>query len=262
MSLSEDVHLNLIESSRQLFGLDPGTEFEDRPGWLLAAGRSTHPMISNAAFRRDDAVDPAELLTRARDFFSARGRGFALWARSGLPEDRELIEAARTAGLQDVYGMPEMVLDRRPAAGPPGSDVEPRRVESAADAADYWRVATEAYASIGFPPEVFAFYENHGGLVAENTAAFLARADGEPVGIAMTIVTHGVAGIYWVGVVEGARGLGLGRAMTEAAVNAGFDLGAETASLQASPMGEPVYRAMGFRTAFDYRLLLSPPPGG
>ena len=48
--------------------------------------------------------------------------------------------------------------------------------------------------------------------------------------------------------------------MTAAATNAGFDLGAEFASLQASPMGEPIYRAMGYETIYDYRLLLSPAP--
>ena len=71
----------------------------------------------------------------------------------------------------------------------------------------------------------------------------------------MTIVSHGVAGIYWVGSLAAARGRGLGRAVTAAATNAGFDLGADFASLQASPMGEPIYRAMGYETIYDYRLL-------
>lgn len=76
----------------------------------------------------------------------------------------------------------------------------------------------------------------------------------------MTIVSHSVAGIYWVGSLEEARGKGLGRAVTAAATNAGFDLGAEIASLQASPMGAPIYRDMGYETIFDYRLLMSPAP--
>ena len=76
----------------------------------------------------------------------------------------------------------------------------------------------------------------------------------------MTIVSHGVAGIYWVGSLEQARGKGLGRAITAAATNAGFDLGAEIASLQASPMGKPIYEAMGYETIFSYRLLMSAAP--
>jgi ribosomal protein S18 acetylase RimI-like enzyme len=255
-------HLNLIESSRRLFELDAGAEVEDRDGWMFGAGRSTHPVISNAAFRRDDGVDPGKLLERARGFFAARDRGFALWVRAGEAVDRELAQVAEDQGLQAVYSMPEMVLGRRAEERPAPDGVELARVESAGDAEDYWRVAAKAYASIGFPPEVFAFYDDHRGLWAEGVAAFIARAEGRPVGIAMTIVSDGVAGIYWVGCAEQARGRGLGWAVTAKAVNAGFDLGARSASLQASPMGESLYRAMGFETIFDYRLYHCPRRGG
>jgi hypothetical protein len=76
----------------------------------------------------------------------------------------------------------------------------------------------------------------------------------------MTIVSHDVAGVYWVGSVEEVRGRGLGRAITATATNAGFDLGAEIASLQASRMGERIYAAMGYETIHDYRLLMAAPP--
>lgn len=46
------------------------------------------------------------------------------------------------------------------------------------------------------------------------------------------------------------------------AVNAGFAMGAEIASLQASPMGESLYRAMGFEAIYDYRLYLCQRPEG
>lgn len=74
----------------------------------------------------------------------------------------------------------------------------------------------------------------------------------------MTIVNHGVAGVYWMGSLERARGEGLGRAVTEAATNAGFALGADTASLQPSPMGKPIYLKMGYEPVYDYRLSISP----
>ncbi len=255
-------HLNLIDSSRQLFELDPGAAIEVGSGWVFGAGRSPHPVISNAAFRVDDELDPGELLEWARAFFTPRERGFAVWARDGAPEDRDLIEAAKAAGLKEVYAMPEMVLDRRPGQHPLPAGVELRRVASASDAADYWQVATGAYASIGFPPEIFAFYESHDGLTADNAATFIADLDGRPAGIAMTIVSHGVAGIYWVGTSDDARGRGLGWTVTATAVDAGFDMGAEIASLQASPMGESLYLRMGFETIFSYQLLMSTPPEG
>lgn len=261
LTVQRIAHLNLIDSSRQLFELDPGAEIETGAGWLFGAGRSPHPAISNAAFRVDDDLDPGELLERAQAFFGSRDRGFAVWARAGAVEDRDLIGAAEKAGLEQVYEMPEMVLGRRVEEHPAPGGVELRQVASAADAGDYWRVAASAYASIGFPPEIFAYYEDRDGLVAGNAAAFVGDLDGKPAGIAMTIVSHGVAGIYWVGATGEARGRGLGWTMTATAVNAGFDMGAEIASLQASPMGESLYRRMGFETIFGYRLLMCSPTG-
>jgi hypothetical protein len=41
---------------------------------------------------------------------------------------------------------------------------------------------------------------------------------------------------------------------------AGFEMGADYASLQASPIGRPVYSTMGFKTTSDYRLLMCPKP--
>jgi len=263
-----NAHLNLIESSRRLFGLDPGAQIEAGEGWLFGAGRSTHPVISNAAFRLDDGLDPDELIERARAWFAARERGFAVWTRAGTEEDRGLIEAAERAGLQNVYEMPEMVLeddtttDRVSLAGEPMAGIEVRRVSSPEEASQYWRVATASYASIGFPPEIFAFYEENEYLWADGAAAFLAHVDGRPAGISMTIVTHGVAGIYWVGATEEARGRGLGRTMTAVAVEAGLEMGGDSASLQASPMGESIYRRMGFERVFDYRLYMCPAAKG
>lgn len=253
-------HLNLVDSSRQFFELDPGATIEAEPGWLYGAGSSPHPVISNGAFRRDDSVDAGEFVSRAKEFFGTRERGFSIWVRGGQAEDRDLAAAAEAAGFQLVYEMPEMTLGEKPAPPELPSGTELRKLTSVEQATDFWQVATSSYSSIGFPPEVFAGYTNHAGLLAGNVIAFLALLDGEPVGIAMTIVSHGVAGIYWVGSLEQARGKGLGRAVTVAATNAGFDLGADVASLQASPMGKPIYLELGYETAFEYQMLMSPTP--
>jgi ribosomal protein S18 acetylase RimI-like enzyme len=253
-------HLNLVDSSRQLFELDPGAIIEAESGWLFGAGSHPHPVISNAAFRVDDGVDGAELIARAQAFFGERGRGFSVWVRGGEAADRDLVAAAEAAGLQSVYEMPEMILARRVEARPLPRGAELRRLDSDRDAEEYWRIAAASYADLGFPPEVFGFYEDRAGLRAENVGAFIAYLDGKPVSVAMTIVSHDVAGVYWVGSLEEARGRGLGRAATAAATNAGFEMGAEHASLQASPMGKPIYSAMGYEAVYDYRLLMSPPP--
>jgi ribosomal protein S18 acetylase RimI-like enzyme len=253
-------HLNLVDSSRQFFELDPGAAIEAEPGWLFGAGRSSHPAISNGAFRRDDSVDAEELIARAKEFFAARGRGFSVWVRGEEDEDRDLTAAAKAAGFQLIYAMPEMTLGEKLEPPELPSGVELRKLTKVEQATDFWRVAIASYSSVGFPPEVFAGYTNHAGLLAENVVTFLALLDGEPVGIAMTLVSHGVAGIYWVGSLEQARGKGIGQAVTVTATNSGFDLGADVASLQASPMGKPIYLELGYEIAFDYQMWMCPAP--
>lgn len=257
-STFERAHLNLVDSSRQFFELDPGAAIEAETGRLFGAGSATHPVISNAAFRREDNVDAEGFIARAKEFFAARDRRFSIWIRADQAADDNLFAAAKAAGFQAVYEMPEMLLGRELATEPLPAGAELRRLSSEDEAAGFWEVAKQAYASNGFPPEVLAGYTKHAGLLTENVVAFVIYLNEEPASIAMTIVSHGIAGIYWVGSLERARGMGLGRAVTVAATNAGFALGAEIASLQASPMGKPIYTKLGYETAFDYRLMMSP----
>ena len=76
--------------------------------------------------------------------------------------------------------------------------------------------------------------------------AFVASIDGEPVGHALIFLGAGVAGVFDVGVVRRARGRGIGRAVTVAAVSHAKRLGYRYAVLQASGEGEQVYRKIGF----------------
>src|SRR5207245_5319172 len=85
-------------------------------------------------------------------------------------------------------------------------------------------------------------------------------ADG-PKAAAMTVLSHTIAGVYWVGTVEPGRRRGLGEAVTGVVTNAAFDRGARAVTLQASPMGEPIYARMGYETAYRYQMhvRLEPP---
>ena len=76
--------------------------------------------------------------------------------------------------------------------------------------------------------------------------------DGEPVACSKAIRSGNVVGVYAVGTSERARRRGIGTAMSWAAIEAGRDWGCEVAVLQASAMGEPVYRAMGFCVVTSY----------
>ena len=74
----------------------------------------------------------------------------------------------------------------------------------------------------------------------------------EPVATAMVYESDGVAGLQWVGTVPAARTGGLGALVTVAATNLAFDHGASSCTLQASPMGAPLYLRLGYETIYHY----------
>ena len=64
--------------------------------------------------------------------------------------------------------------------------------------------------------------------------------------------TGDTAGVYSIGVVEGYRRRGIGRAMTLAVLRLGRDAGCRIGVLQSSEMGYPLYEAMGFESVETY----------
>ena len=127
------------------------------------------------------------------------------------------------------------------------------RVTGPALAREFADVTGAAYATYGMPPKIAREqFADERFFDQPHVCAFVTRLAGAPSAAAMVMVTHGVAGIYWVGTTPEARGCGLAEIATRAAGNAGFDMGANVAALQASVMGEPVYRRMGYREITRY----------
>lgn len=237
--------LNFAEATREL-ARRAGGAVHDEDGLLLFAGNHPLPVLVNGAFRTGPkACDAPTVLARADAFFGARGRGYSVLCRAHA--DTDLAEAAEAAGLHAFGNSPAMVLERRLPDGAPPPGVALRRVESADDARAFGEVMGTAYATYGMPVECApALVGTLDVLRAPHVVTFVAEVDGAVAAGAMVIVTHGVAGVYWVGTRPEGRGKGLAELCTRAAGNAGFDLGARVAGLQASVMGEPIYRRMGY----------------
>lgn len=80
---------------------------------------------------------------------------------------------------------------------------------------------------------------------------FVGRLDGAAVSCSLAFRSGESVGLYGVGTPVEHRGKGYGSALTVAGIRWGASQGASVAVLQASPLGAPVYRSLGFETAFD-----------
>ena len=164
----------------------------------------------------------------------------------GRPERAAWLDARKWTQLDN---MPGMWLEASPtfSVGQPPAGVSVRHADDDASLAQVVKVVTEGYPVPEVAAEFFVhgIHRSHRGSVT--AANFIATVDGEPAACAAVIVRDGVAGIFCVATIERFRGRGLGALVTRAATAHGFASGARHALLHASPMGDPIYRKIGFQ---------------
>ena len=250
-ALLEAADLNLAEFNRAGARDTDGGIVHEEEGLLFFLPAHRFPFGFTGVMRMDSRVPAGETLERARTFFAPHGHGYTHVLM--LHRDADLAAALDRAGVQPIGDSPGMVLEERLDDVTTADDVSIDPVANADDVAAFGRVSGSAYTSLGMPESVgVEAFATERSLVGPDRVGLLARIDGRPVAAAMCLVSHGVAGVYWVGTVPDARGRGLAEACTRAATNAGFDRGARFAALQASQMGAPLYLRMGYRTVTRY----------
>jgi hypothetical protein len=220
---------------------------------LLLCGSPSGCMTTNMAIVTGPVV-PASVREETNRHFRAAGLPFTVWTRAHA--DATLEPALADEGFFEVHREPGMVLARDAARAPrPPARLVVRPVRDESGRESYGRIVAEAFAVYGVPRQsTRSHFASMESVVGQDTQAFLAYRDGEAVAAATLYLSHGVGGIAWVATLPEAGGCGYGAAVTQAVVDEGFRRGARFMSLQASPMGEPMYRRMGFATPTHYAL--------
>ena len=104
---------------------------------------------------------------------------------------------------------------------------------------DLAAVMREAYATPEFGEAVPALPPGY--------RLYAARVDGEPAACLAVMDVEGDATVTWVGTVPAARGRGLATRLLHRALDDARERGIEISTLEATRMGYPVYRRLGYR---------------
>lgn len=252
--MAQRCHANCIEYARESARrAGAGGELVERDGVLLYATASDFPVLANGAFRLDPATDADHLIDVADAWFAERSRGWSIGTSTWAGADADLREAAERRGLLAVMDQPGMVCDERLPEAPVPHGIEVRVLSTPDEAAAFVAMADRAYTSLGLPAGVIATMAADAAEPTPPHEITVGAYEGDALlSGAQVLFSHGIAGVYCVGTAEAARGRGLAELVTRTVTNLGFDGGAPFVTLQASPMGEPIYRRMGYRELYRY----------
>jgi hypothetical protein len=239
---------NFIASFRTLAEHVPDGDCREAPGLFAFATGLPMPLFNGCVVT--GPVDSDEL-DSAMAWVKERNAPFRIWVAAGLSGERSYL--ARTPGLAAQEApYPGMTLHPLPDPPAPAAGVTVVPV-GAAGFDEFLAVLVEAGLERDLALRLFL-----PGFVADPAVAlFVARLDGEPAGTSMAIRSDSASGVYNVLTLEHARRHGIGTAVTWAAVEAGKAWERDTIVLQSSPMGESMYRAMGFRLTAPYAVFSS-----
>ena len=245
--------LNLAEFIREMARWNAAGEIWEQNDLVLTKGAGRNP-ITNCAMNLSPAHDASagsDTFDRIQSFYCARQSGFSIYIRKHA--DQALEALCRQKDMHLISDAPGMMVDKQIPFKQLPQGMEIREITDAAGVIDFASVMMQSYVSLDMPPaigeKIFASPER---LLRPYNHLVVAYDTGRPVSAAMVIFSHSIAGIYWVGTVQNARGKGLAGACVSAVTNEALQRGAAFVVLQASKFGEPIYRRMGFQEFTRY----------
>ncbi|MGB8005391.1 MAG: GNAT family N-acetyltransferase [Gaiellaceae bacterium] len=250
MTAADRLQQMLLAAIERLATVLDGAEFERGDGYCFMSFPTFPIRDLNGIWADSDAA--AGQLEDGRLRAAELGTPFIVMTRAGKTPGVEA--AARELGLTNEIEFPGMTVTPEQFKTPA---MEPELVR--ADSAELLAQALAVGASgFGAPPTLIASVYSLEVAQLEGLEMYLAQADGADVSTAVGFTVDKATAIFSVATPEEHRGRGYGAAVTAAAVRGGFTRGADLAGLQSSPLGESVYRRLGFQEVETYRLFAPP----
>ena len=246
-SLAAAIKSNLL-AWYQYLGRSSRADFYESPemSWVLTG--LTHSFLNAVLWTQLNPANADQRIAETLAAFRSKNVHQLSWYTGLVTQPADMGELLVAHGLTYSEGAPGMAVDlsalKEDLVRPAGLTIQ-----AVAD-----MPALDNWAHTGFTPL--------GGLETEQEACgrlfaslgfelplrnYVGRLNGKLVATSQLFIGAGVAGIYWVATVPEARGQGIGAAMTLAPLYDARALGYRIAILQATQMGEGVYRRLGFQ---------------
>lgn len=257
----EAIELTNRQGWREL-GASPRFDVRDRADGLWFASGVPMPPFNGIVSARLTNEDADRVIDEAIDYFGSRSLPFS-WAIGPGTTPDDLRERLVRRGFEPQDAQAGMAIDLKTLPGsvpvPEGLDIEP--VTGKGLLGDYSDLVA---AGFGMPRDAGAEFM---GIVADVTEGpdasswgFVGRVDGTAVATSGLIVAGGGGLVINVVTLEEARGKGIGFAMTHRALTDAKKSGCRIATLEATAMGYPVYKRLGFEEYCQIREYVWTPP--
>ncbi len=240
------IYANLFDYYRLLAGSSI-VAFRDTPRIKWITTGIPDPFLNRVFQTRLASQAVTEAIANTVAHFQSRDVPFVWMAEPGTepPDLGKHLEAHGFTRRSDLRGMAKLVMGTEATLpSPPGLIIRP--VHDNETLRQWLDPYILGFGLTAFRERYFAIESEIGLSPDLPRRHFVGFIDRRPVASSTLFLGAGVAGIYNVATISEARRRGIGAAMTSRCVREAAELGHRLAVLEASPMGFPVYRRLGF----------------